>query len=160
MIIGQNTHFVTSPTGQGLRPSIGLPWFQTVSRTRPLRSSQSTTLGARRLRRHTSGWVEALIPPVTPPTGQGLKPSTRLPWSPSNRYCPHLAIVWRRYGVLSDFPGGHPSWDYSHWSTLNFGVPTNPLAKRSEKASVFIEGNLFPFKPFLHHSGDVGFDTR
>ena len=117
-------------------------------------------LKVRRPRQHTSDWVQALIPPVATHSGQGLKSSTGLPRSPSNRYCPHLATVRRRYGILSDFPGGHASWDCSHWSTLNFGVPTNPLAKRSEKASVFIEGNLFPFKPFLHHPGDVGFDTR
>ena len=47
-----------------------------------------------------------------------------------------------------------------HWRALNFGVPTNPLAKGSEQAAVFIEGNIFPFKFFLHHPSDVGFDTR
>ena len=34
------------------------------------------------------------------------------------------------------------------------------INKRSENASVFIEDNLFPFKYFLHHLGDVRFDTR
>ena len=36
----------------------------------------------------------------------------------------------------------------------------NPLAKRSEKASIIIEQILFPFKPLLNYLGDVGFDTR
>ena len=97
---------------------------------------------------------------VAPPARQGLTPSTGLPWSLINRYCPQFSHRTTTVWVLSDFPRGHPSWNYSHWSMLNFGVPKNLLAKRSKKVSIFIEGNLFSFKHFLHHPGDVGFDIR
>ncbi|KAF3445114.1 hypothetical protein FNV43_RR14807 [Rhamnella rubrinervis] len=51
--------------------------------------------------------------------------------------------------------GGHQSWDCSHQSTLNSGVPTNPLVKRSKKVSVFMKE-----PSFLKNPGNVALDTR
>ncbi|KAF3451358.1 hypothetical protein FNV43_RR07453 [Rhamnella rubrinervis] len=56
----------------------------------------------------------------------------------------HLTLfkTWQFYN-LCVLPGGHPSQNCSHLSTLNFEIPTNPLPKRYEKASVIMKEPSF-----------------
>ncbi|KAF3443342.1 hypothetical protein FNV43_RR13024 [Rhamnella rubrinervis] len=107
--------------------------------------SQSTPLGARRPRRYTFGWTfQKVTHPGIAPTGVL---NTKVLTNPLAKRSEKALVVMKELFFLLDIslmtqaiwdyiPGGHPSWDCSHWSTLNFGVPMNLLAKRSEKASI------------------------
>ena len=50
---------------------------------------------------------------VTLPSGKVQRPPLGSPGPFSTDIVPNLGVVRQRYEILSDFPRGHLSWDYS-----------------------------------------------